>query len=485
MKKSLILLLFSFIWFLGTSFANNFLTLWDFLTVYFEWISQKVPESWEYIDIKYDNVKKNSELYKSLQKWIYMNLFPNINWELPIDRYLTQEKVVLLLNIKDNRKFNYEKWERIDLDWTKYIISQWKKINISEDKEKTIENVFEDIKEKLNRNYIYPKEINQNQMDYWAIQWYIDAINDPYTVFFPPKEAKNFEDTLEWEFEWIWAYIEMLKPWVIIISAPIKNSPAEKYWAKAWDIIIKVWNHEIKKNTSTQELVDWIKWPAWTFVDITVKRWDQEKILKIKREKIILPNIEYEILEWWNCYTSINQFNSKSRSQFKKAINYFQDKKCEKYIFDVRNNPWWVLDDVWHMLNYFIPDWESAVKIKYRNMELEMLANGYTQKLYNKNIIVLINWGSASASEIFAWVIKDYVPNSILLWTKSFGKWSVQNLVEYTDGSMFKYTVAKRFTGKSKKNIDLEWIEPDLKLEDNIETQMDEVLEVAKIYKFK
>jgi C-terminal processing protease CtpA/Prc len=100
-------------------------------------------------------------------------------------------------------------------------------------------------------------------------------------------------------------------------------------------------------------------------------------------------------------------------------------------------------------------------------------------------VIVLVNGWSASASEIFAWVIRDYVPNSILLWTKTFWKWSVQNLINYTDWSMFKYTVAKRYTGWSKKNIDHKWFIPDLKLNNNIETEMDEVLEVAKIYKFK
>lgn len=485
MKKIILWIIISTIWLFWLSFAENFLNLWDFLTVYFEWIGQEVPESWQYIEVKYDNVRRNSELYKSLQKWIYMDIFPNIKWQLPIEEYLTQEKVVWLLNIKDNRKFNYKRWEKINLDWTKYMIYQWDKINVSNDKKEIINKVFKDIQQKLDENYIYPKEINQNQMDYWAIQWYIDAINDPYTVFFPPKEAKNFDDSLNGSFEWIWAYIDMIRPWIIIISSPLKNSPAEKYWVKAWDIIVKVWNHKITKDTSTQELVDWIKWPAWTFVDITVKRWDQEKILKIKREKIILPNIEYELMEWWNCYVSINQFNSKSRNQFKKAINYFQDKSCEKYIFDVRNNPGGVLDDVWYILNYFVPDGKSTVNIKYKNIELEMVSNNSTPKLSDENIVVLINWGSASASEIFAGVIKDYLPNSILLGTKSFGKGSVQNLVEYTDGSMFKYTVAKRFTGRSKTNIDLQWIEPDLKLEDDIETEMDEVLEVAKIYKFR
>jgi carboxyl-terminal processing protease len=114
-----------------------------------------------------------------------------------------------------------------------------------------------------------------------------------------------------------------------------------------------------------------------------------------------------------------------------------------------------------------------------------MVANNLTKKLTNQDVVVLINGWSASASEIFAGVIKDYVPNSLLLWTQTFGKWSVQNLIEYIDWSMLKYTVAKWYTGKSEKNIDWIGFAPDLKLEDDLKTERDEVLEVAKIYKFK
>jgi carboxyl-terminal processing protease len=140
---------------------------------------------------------------------------------------------------------------------------------------------------------------------------------------------------------------------------------------------------------------------------------------------------------------------------------------------------------VTNILDYFVPWWEAIATIKYKNMEQDIVARNNTKKLLDKNMIVLINKGSASASEIFAGVVKDYVKNTILLWTKTFGKGSVQSLVEYTDGSMLKYTVAKRFTGWSKKNINLEWISPDLKLEDDPKTARDEILEVAKVYKFR
>jgi len=333
MKKILITLLVAWLSFVSLSFAENFLNLWDFLTIYFEWVSEEIPESWEYIGVKYQDINENSELYRSLQKWIYLDIFPNIEWELPVTEYLSQEKVVWLLNIKQKINFNHTKWEKVTSEWTNYMIQQWQKINVSSNRKDVTEKIFENLKLKLKDNYIYPREINQRHMEYWAIQWYIDAIDDKYTVFFPPEKAKIFDDSLNGSFEWIGAYIDMIKPGVIIIAAPLKDSPAEKYGAKAGDIILKAGDNEVTKKTSKKELISWIKWPEWTYINILVKRWNQEKLLKIKRWKIILPNIEYEVLEWNNCYVSINQFNWQSRSQFRDAMTAFETQECEKYIF--------------------------------------------------------------------------------------------------------------------------------------------------------
>ncbi|HRX63740.1 MAG TPA: S41 family peptidase [Candidatus Absconditabacterales bacterium] len=469
---------------IGISSAQNFLNFGEFLTVYFEGISEDVPNTWKYIDVEYDNVRKGTALYQSLQKGIYMDLFPNLDQDLPTDKYLTQDFVTKFLSTKTDNKFNAEKGEKIDTERTKYMIEQSKKSSVGNTRSQIGQNLLNDIIDRLDENYIYPNDISSTKLEYGAIQGYVEAIGDPYTVFFPPKEAKNFEDSLEGEFEGIGAYIEMLKPGVIIISAPIKNSPAEKYGAKAGDVILKVGNNEVDENTSMTDLVNWIKGPSGTFVDIEVLRDGEIKELKIKRDKIVLPNIEYELLDGGNCYMSINQFNVQSRAQFRDAINYFEENNCSKYIFDVRNNPGGGLEDVSYMLDYFVPSSKNIAMIKYKNNESTIQASSLTRKVMDKDVIVLINGGSASASEIFAGVIKDYVEDSLLLGTKTFGKGSVQNLIEYTDGSMFKYTTAKWYTGLSKKNIDGEGIKPDLKLEDNPDTEMDEVLEVAKIYKF-
>lgn len=101
-----------------------------------------------------------------------------------------------------------------------------------------------------------------------------------------------------------------------------------------------------------------------------------------------------------------------------------------------------------------------------------------------KNIIILINKWSASASEIFAWTIKDYIPSTVLIWEQTFGKWSAQSIKNYTDWSILKYTQSKRYTWKTQRNIDKQWISPDIKMTDNSETEIDEIIEFAKKIQF-
>lgn len=484
MKKVILWFFLSLFIFSSFSFAEKVLNMWEFLTVYFEGISQDMPESWKYIDVKYQNVKKNTPLYQSLQKGIYLDVFPNLSLELPWDKILKQEHMAKLLQAKTKKEFQYEKWKEINIERTKYMIEYSRKEYVGNRWLDSAQLILDYIIDRLNENYIFDKEIKNEELWYGAIKWYVDALWDPYTTFMPPNEAKVFGEELLWSFEWIGAQVEMKGAWIFVIVSPLKNSPAEKYWLKAGDIIVKVGNNLVGKNTNLTELVSWIKWPEWSFIRIDVKRNDEIRSLNIKREKIVLKNVEYELLSWQNCYIDIAQFNHQSAIQFYDAINFFENKSCNKYIMDLRNNPGGDLNVVTSILDYFVAWEEAIVTIKYKNFEENILANKNTKKIGDKNTIVLINEWSASASEVFAGVIKDYVKNSILLGKQSFGKWSVQSVIEYTDGSMLKYTIAKRLTGKSKTNIDWKWLKPDIEIDSN-NSLKDEILEFAKNYKFK
>jgi carboxyl-terminal processing protease len=315
---------------------------------------------------------------------------------------------------------------------------------------------------------------------YWTVQGLVNSLKDEYTVFFPPTEAKDFNDELTAEYEWIWAYIEMIKPGELIIVSPISWSPAEKIGLKAGDRIIEINGNKIGESTDVQTVTSRIKWPEGSQVTIKILRDKKEFAFKVKRERITIKNVELKQLSWNICDVSIRMFGLWTANEFASIITQSQDKKCKKYIFDLRNNPWWSLDDVASILSYFVPDNKPVVIIKSTTENTIIHASPNTIKITDKPIMILINKGSASASEIFAGTIKEYGKKVTLLGEKSFWKWSVQQLVEYSDWSILKYTIAKRYTGKLQKNIDKNWIDPDIKITDNPETKADEILEYAK-----
>lgn len=143
-----------------------------------------------------------------------------------------------------------------------------------------------------------------------------------------------------------------------------------------------------------------------------------------------------------------------------------KDTSGGKLIIDLRNNPGGSLDEVASMLNYFVPKGQSVVHIKYKNTVSDMQSEGQNLiDLSKRKIVILINEGSASASEIMTGTIKDYLGDNVrIVGEKSYGKGSVQSLDAYTDGSSFKYTIAKWFTGKTQTGIDGTGIKPDIEV---------------------
>lgn len=456
---------------ISASKAENFLNFGEFFTAYFDTIWSDIPKSYKYIKLNFKNINQTWKIYDALQKWVYMDLMPNQKIDLKLNQKITQKQVSVLIKSNFDIDIQYLSWG-VTLDRLWYILSQLEESdfqNIS-----TQDQIMEHVYDTLQSNYFYEDVLNDDLMSYWAIKWMVKSLDDPYTEFFTPDEAKAFNEDINWEFQWIWAYLEKNKNWEIIIISPLKWSPAEKAGIQAQDIIIKINNTEINSDTNLTQVVKMIKWPEWTTVKLKVKRSGEEIDFNIKREKIIIENIESKILDNQYCYMAIHLFSFWINKDFDLNMKKFKD--CSKYVFDLRNNPWGGLKEVSDILWYFIPNWEPVVTIKDRYWSEDLKAKNKPYKV-DKNIIILINWWSASASEIFAWTIKDYIPSTLLVWEKTFGKWSVQSIIDYLDWSMLKYTQAKRYTWKSKRNIDKDWIDSDIKIKDNPETTNDEILD--------
>lgn len=344
-------------------------------------------------------------------------------------------------------------------------------------------DIYKDVLYRIKSLYYYQTWINHTWLLHWAVRGLVDALDDPHTAFFPPTEAHSFTDQLEWQFYGIGAYVEMIEPWFFVITATIDWSPAQNSGLRAGDRIVQVDDHFIESKTSSDQAVSWIKWPAGTKVSLKYIRDWKIFSLELTRAKIVVPNIEGSVYTSWKfpvCVIRLRMFDFGVASQFSKLLWELSLNDCTKYVFDLRNNPWWSLQEVSSMLDYFVPTWERVVSVKSKLGEQTYFASTPKySKLTGELIRILVNWGSASASEIFAWVIREYIPNSLLVGQKTYGKWSVQNIVYYDDGSLLKYTVAKRYTGKKDITIDWIWFTPDVIIEDSVGTGKDAALDRA------
>lgn len=489
MKKISFLLLLVY-FFISPVFADSSLTLEQVLDSYFRVVTDSVdiPKSYSSIHIKYTNISQQHFLYPLLQKAIYLDVFPNISMELPLSNHITQKQASIVLRYAFPFIATGSSRLSVSTDWITPLLLDIKKYRSSLSSGTASDvlsesDVYNDVVSKLRSSYYYHTGITQTGLLYWAIQGLVNSLDDPYTSFFPPTEADSFTDQLEGQFYGIGAYVEMSEPWVFLITATIDGTPAQKAGLRAWDRILQVDNHIIDVKTSSSQAVSWIKGPSGTTVSIKYLRDWKIFTIDVVRKKIEIPNIESKVFTWWKfpvCVITLRMFDLWVSNQFSKLIWQFSHDNCSKYIFDLRNNPWWSLQEVSTMLHYFVPFWEPVVSVKSTSsQDIYFSSPPQYSQLTGQIIRILVNWGSASASEIFAWVVREYVPNSLLVGQKTYGKWSVQNLVSYDDGSLFKYTVAKRYTGKKDINIDGIWFTPDVIIEDKVGTGKDVILDWA------
>jgi len=342
---------------------------------------------------------------------------------------------------------------------------------------------FWEVYEKVKKEYYSMEGIKKEDIVSWMITWMVNSLWDKHSEYMNPTEKKSFEEALSWDFEWIWAVVEKVDNWVIV-SMVIKDSPAKNSWIIAWDLITKA-NWEELKDKNLYDAVKLIKWQAWTKVKLTIFRsWEIESFEKeITRQKIIIPSIQTKFFEKENIsYIALNLFWKKTADEFRQALKEVKDKKTKWLIIDLRDNWWGYLQSAVEILSEFTEKWNILVKTKYKdNIFNSAYQSLNTGELYNWKIVVLVNWNSASASEITAGALSDY-NKAIIVWEKTFGKWSVQEPFDLSNWGLVKITIAKWFTPKWV-NIDKDWIQPDIEVlfkKEDYEKMYDRQLEEAK-----
>lgn len=305
--------------------------------------------------------------------------------------------------------------------------------------------------------------LDPQKMIYGAISGMVDSLDDPYTVFMEPKEAKEFEKEMEGTFEGIGIEIDIRDEHLIII-APLSQSPAERAGLKPGDIILKIDDYDTTGITLIGA-VSRIRGEKGTPVTLQIMREGVEEpfFVTIVREEIKVKSVKWEIKENNIALIEISRFGDDTEEEFKKAINDILLRAPQGIILDLRSNPGGYLETAVNIASEFIPKKEIVAIEEFAGGKQNKFLSGGPARLASFPVIVLINEGSASASEILGGALQDY-GIARLLGKKSFGKGSVQELEEFFDGSKIRVTIAKWLTPKGRY-INEQGIAPDIEVE--------------------
>lgn len=324
-----------------------------------------------------------------------------------------------------------------------------------------------DVQTTLGNKFVFWKSSSTlptaKELEYGMIQGYVASYKDPYTIFFPPKEAKSFAQNVAGSFGGVGMNVGM-KEGNIVVIAPLKDSPAMKAGIKAGDIITAV-DGKNMIGLNSDEAVNLIRGEIGKTVKITVihAKANTTTDITIQREEIKIPTIDTEKLNG-TFVIHLYNFSAESPDLFRKALNNFIVSNMKYLIIDLRGNPGGYLDAAVSMASYFLP--EGKVVVSEKQGKDETVVNhrslGLTGLPSGVKVVVLTDGGSASASEILAGALKDDGVAKIV-GEKTFGKGSVQELVNFKDGSSLKVTIAKWFTPNGV-NISVSGIKPDVEV---------------------
>ncbi|HBB02285.1 MAG: carboxyl-terminal protease, carboxyl-terminal processing protease [Candidatus Peregrinibacteria bacterium GW2011_GWF2_38_29] len=332
-----------------------------------------------------------------------------------------------------------------------------------------------DVLNKIDAKFVDQNKVNIDELLYGAVKGVVDKLDDHYTVFQEPVRASNFNKSLTGEFDGVGISLEMQDDKVVIIT-PLKNTPAEAAGIKPGDIITKVNGNSIAKK-SLDEVVQLIQGATNTEVQITIVRAGKEMLFILKRQRIKMDSVNYEMKTNVG-YIEIVNFTNNTPVEFQGAIDALIAKNPKGFIIDLRNNPGGFLNSAIAMLYHFIPKDKLLMTMAYADQQKISYISHGPAELSKYPIYVLINQGSASAAEIMAAAIQEHGVGK-LVGKASFGKGSVQELINYNDGSMLKITMAKWLTPTGKNLTKENQLKPDYEINYEKSGTYDPVLDGA------
>lgn len=346
-------------------------------------------------------------------------------------------------------------------------------------------NLYWKVMDIIKDRYFDKDKVLDTQLFYGSLKGMVASLGDPYSVFLDPVVTKEFTQELSGNFQGIGAEIG-IKKGVLTIIAPLPNTPAERAGLASGDKVLAI-DSVSTAGMSLDEAVNRIRGEKGTEVVLKIlSKGDEEpRDVKIVRDDIKIISVSWKEKENKIAYIRLSYFNEDTAAQFRKVAQEVLAFNPKAIILDLRNNPGGFLNVSVDIASYWIEGGKPVVFEKFSNGEKdEYRSVGY---VYFKDIptVVLVNEGSASASEILAGALQDY-GKAVLIGETTFGKGSVQDLIDLEDGSSVKITIAKWLTPKERM-IDIQGIDPDVRVEltiddynNDLDPQLDEALRYIK-----
>jgi len=341
-------------------------------------------------------------------------------------------------------------------------------------------DLFSEVLEKINKEYV--DEVDQSKSMDSAINGLLQSL-DPYSAYMSPESFDSMQTETSGEFGGLGIEVGM-EAGVIKVISPIDDTPASRAGLKAGDYIVKI-NDEQVQGKSIMDAVDLMRGPVGSSIEITVRRKTEKKalIFNITREIIEVQSVKFELLDNNVGYIRLTSFNENSSQQVKKEIKKFnKNKNLKGFILDLRNNPGGLLSQAIKISDFFLENGE-IVSTKGRKISENRKWFAKKGDLTNgKTLIILINYGSASASEIVAGALKDH-KRAIIIGENSYGKGSVQSIIPLKNRGAIRLTIAKYYL-PSGKSISKIGVTPDIEIAENsdrfkINTETDNQLNFA------
>ncbi len=341
-------------------------------------------------------------------------------------------------------------------------------------------DLFSEVLDKVNKEYV--DEINQSEAMDAAINGVLQFL-DPYSAYMSPEMFEEMQTETSGEFGGLGIEVGM-EAGVVKVISPIDNSPADREGVKAGDYIVKIGNEQVQGKSLT-EAVELMRGPVGSNLEITIRRRGVKKslIFNITREIIKIESVKSEIIDTNLGYLRLTSFNENSSKQIKEKIFQLnKNKKVEYFILDLRNNPGGLLSQAIKIADFFLDNGEIVSTKSRKERENRKWFAKKGDIINGNTLIVLINYGSASAAEIVAGALKNH-KRAILIGENSYGKGSVQSIIPLKNKGAIRLTVSKYFL-PSGKSISEVGIAPDIEIAESsdefrINTDTDNQLKYA------